>query len=111
VPTTPPHGVRLLPYFDAYAYPLSGALRERLYRGRAAERVVGNRQVMVVDGVVAGLWHQRRSGRSLDVTVEPLDPLTDAQRRDLDEQVERVGQILQARPSWTVGIVIVGSHA
>jgi Winged helix DNA-binding domain len=111
VPTGPPRSVRLLPYFDAYAYLLSGEMRARLYRGRAAERVVGNRQVLVVDGVVAGLWHQRRSGRRLEITVEPLDPLTNAQRRELDDQVERVGQILEAKTSWAVGTVAVGSHA
>jgi Winged helix DNA-binding domain len=111
VPTGPPRGVRLLPYFDGYAYLLSDDLRARLYRGRAAERVIGNRQVLVVDGVVAGLWHQRRSGRRLEITVEPLDPLTNAQRHELDDQVERVGQILEATPSWTVGTVAVGSHA
>jgi hypothetical protein len=111
VPSAPPRGVRLLPYFDAYAYLLSGELRTRIYPGGTADGAVGNRQVLVVDGVVAGLWHQRRSGRRLDVTVEPLRRLTAAQRRELDDQVQRVGRILEAEPSWTFGKVPVGSHA
>jgi hypothetical protein len=110
-PPTPPRGIRLLPYFDAYAYVVGNQPRELLYPGRAAERVVGNLQVLLIDGVVAGVWHQRRSGRTLDITVEPLVPLTRTQRRELDEQVERVGTVLQGTPRLTIGTVTVGSHA
>jgi hypothetical protein len=110
-PSTPPRGVRLLPYFDAYAYVVGNHPRELLYPGRAAERALGNFQVLLVDGVVAGVWHQRRSGRTLDLTVEPLVPLSRAQRRELDEQVERVGTILQGTPRLTIGTVTAGSHA
>jgi hypothetical protein len=110
-PPDPPRGVRLLPYFDAYAYVVGNHPRELLYPGRAAERALGNFQVLLVDGVVAGVWHQRRSGRKLDVTVEPLVPLTATRRRELDEQVERVGAILEATPRLTIGTVTVGGHA
>jgi hypothetical protein len=108
---TPPHGVLLLPYFDAYAYVVGNQPRELLYPGRAAQRAPGNFQVLLIDGVVAGVWHQRRSGRRLDITVEPLDPLTPARRRQLDEQVERVGAILEGAPRLTIGTVTVGGHA
>jgi hypothetical protein len=110
-PTAAPRGVRLLPYFDAYAYVVGNQPRELLYPGRAAERALGHFHVLLVDGVVAGVWHQRRSGRKLDVTVEPLVPLPPAQRRELDEQVERVGVILEGTPQLTIGTVTVGSHA
>jgi hypothetical protein len=110
-PPTPPRGIRLLPYFDAYAYVVGNQPRELLYPGRAAERALGNFQVLLVDGVVAGVWHQRRSGRKLDITVEPLVPLTSTQRRELDEQAERVGLILQGTPRLTIGTVTVGGHA
>lgn len=62
VPDDPPRGLRLLPYFDAYAYSV-GNDRARLYPGVAARRAAGNFQVLLVDGVVGGLWHQRRSAR------------------------------------------------
>ena len=79
-----PGGVRLLPYFDGYAYRVGNQPTELLYPGPAAERVLpGNFQVLLVDGVVAGLWHQRRSGRHLDITVEPLVRLTAARRAEL----------------------------
>ncbi|XVQ15554.1 winged helix DNA-binding domain-containing protein [Spirillospora sp. CA-255316] len=111
-PATSPRGVRLLPYFDTYAYRVGNQPPELLYPGRAAERVLGgNYQVLLVDGEVAGLWHQRRSGRRLAVTVEPLAPLSPARREELDAQVERVGEILEARPELTIGPVTVGGHA
>jgi Winged helix DNA-binding domain len=110
-PPTPPRGVRLLPYFDAYAYVVGNQPRELLYPGPAGERALGNFQVLLIDGVVAGVWQQRRSGRKLDITVEPLVPLTPAQRRELDEQVERVGVILEGTPRLTIGTVTVGGHA
>jgi Winged helix DNA-binding domain len=113
-PGVAPHGVRLLPYFDAYqvgCFP-----RERIFPGRAAERALaggqaGNYPVLLVDGIVAGVWHHRRSGRRLDVTVEPFAPLTARQRRDLDDQVERVGEVLEGAPRLTIGTVTVGPHA
>jgi hypothetical protein len=111
-PAASPRGVRLLPYFDTYAYRVGNQPPELLYPGRAAERVLrGNYQVLLVDGEVAGLWHQRRSGRRLAVTVEPLTDLSPAGREELDAQVERVGEILEARPELTIGPVTVGGHA
>ncbi|GAA2593176.1 hypothetical protein GCM10010411_27870 [Actinomadura fulvescens] len=93
VPDAEPHGVRLLPYFDGYAYRVGNQPPALLYPGRAAERVLpGNFQILLVDGIVAGLGHQRRSGSRVDITVEPLGPLDAARLSDLDRQVERVGR-------------------
>ncbi|MEU5909528.1 winged helix DNA-binding domain-containing protein [Micromonospora sp. NPDC047527] len=113
-PDDRPSGVRLLPYFDAYA--VGCHPRERLYPGGAAERALargqaGNYPVLLVDGVVAGVWHQRRSGRTIHVTVEPLRALGSGRQRELEEEVERVGQILEGRASLTLGTVSVGPHA
>ncbi len=56
VPPTRAQGVRLLPYFDGYAYRVGNQPPELLYPGRAAERVLpANFQFLVVDGMVAGL--------------------------------------------------------
>jgi winged helix DNA-binding protein len=109
-----PRGVRLLPYFDAYAvgcYP-----RETLFPGRASERALtggqaGNVPVVLIDGVVRGVWHQRRSGTKLAITLEPFAELTAGQRREVDDQVARIGEVLEARASWAIGEVTVGRHA
>jgi hypothetical protein len=113
-PEDEPRGVRLLPYFDAYV--VGSHPRSLVYPGRAAERALaggqaGNYPVLLVDGVVAGVWHQRRSGRRLRLTVEPLGTLTRRQSIELDDEVERVGQVLEATPELTVGAVPVGPHA
>jgi hypothetical protein len=43
--------------------------------------------------------------------VEPLAPLTAAQRRDLDGQVSWLGGFLGGTPRLTIGPVTVGAHA
>jgi len=57
------------------------------------------------------VWHQRRSGRKLAITVEPLRELTPPQRRQLDDEVGRVGAVMEATATLTVGTVAVGAHA
>jgi Winged helix DNA-binding domain len=115
VPQQPHRGIRLLGYFDAFV--VAGQPRERLYPGAAAARALspagqaGNYPVLLVDGVVAGVWHQRRSGRKLAITVEPLVELTATQRRRLEDEVDLVGAVMEATPSLTVGTVTVGPHA
>ncbi|GHH51080.1 winged helix DNA-binding domain-containing protein [Streptomyces candidus] len=114
VPAEPARGLVLLPYFDAYL--IGCQPRELLFPGAAAGRALaagqaGNFPVLLVDGQAAGVWHQRRAGKKLFVTVEEITPLTAVQRKELDAQVERVGEILQGRTELTLGKVAVGPHA
>jgi hypothetical protein len=115
VPSTTPQSVRLLPYFDAYT--VGCQPRELLFPGRAAERALtpsgqaGNFPVLLIGGTVAGVWHQHRSGRKLDITVEPFDRLTAMQRCELDDQVERIGKFLEGKAHLTIGTVTTGGHA
>ncbi|MFF0642377.1 winged helix DNA-binding domain-containing protein [Streptomyces tendae] len=107
-------GVRLLPYFDAYA--VAAQPRELLFPGAAYQRALaggqaGNFPVLLVDGVVAGVWHQRRRGRRTTVTVEPLGRLTARQERELADCAERVGAVLEAEAELVIGEVTVGAHA
>ncbi|MFB7912577.1 winged helix DNA-binding domain-containing protein [Streptomyces sp. NPDC056061] len=113
-PEEPVRGVRLLPYFDAFL--IASRPRESLFPGATYHRALaggqaGNFPVLLIDGTVAGVWHQRRSGRRISVTVEPLSPLTAGQLRGLEEQVARVGEVLEGTPELTVGKVTVGAHA
>jgi Winged helix DNA-binding domain len=107
--------VLLLPYFDAYT--VGGHPRSRLFPGAAATRALapsgqaGNYPVLLIDGIVAGVWHQRRSGRQIELTVEPLIRLTAGQKRALEHQVDRIGEIFEGKPRLTVGIVTAGAHA
>ena len=107
-------GVRLVPYFDAFV--VAGQPRERLFPGVAATRALaggqaGNYPVLLVDGVVGGVWHQRGSGRSIEITIEPIGTLSAKQRRQLADEAEVVGAVMEARPTVIVGPVTVGAHA
>jgi Winged helix DNA-binding domain len=107
--------VLLLPYFDAYV--VGSHPRDPLFPGKATPRArapsgqAGNYPVLIIEGVVAGVWHQRRAGTLIDVTVEPLSRLTADQRKALEHRVHRIAEILQARPRLTIGKVTVGGHA
>lgn len=108
-------GVLLLPHFDAFT--VGSQPRELLFPGTAWQRALsrtsqaGNFPVLLVDGVVAGVWHQRKTGSQVAITVEPLRTLNRRQHRQLGEQVERIGIILQARPTLTIGTINTGAHA
>ncbi len=107
-------GLHLLPYFDAYV--VGCQPRDRLFPGRAAERALaggqaGNYPVLLLDGVVAGVWHQRRSGRKVQLTVEPLQPLNRRQLTQLQAAAQRIGEILQGVATLSIGTIDVGPHA
>jgi hypothetical protein len=114
-PAEPHRGIRLLPYFDPYV--VAGQPRGRLFPGAAAARVLipsgqaGNYPVLLVDGVAGGVWHQRRSGRKLALTVEPLAGLTTAQRRELGDEAALLGTVMEATVTLTIGPVTIGPHA
>jgi hypothetical protein len=107
--------VRLLPYFDAFV--VGSHPRELLFPGKAAVRALspsgqaGNYPTLLIDGQVAGVWHAKRSGSTIAITVEPLGRLTKAQRALLDVEADRIGTISEAKPSLTIGTVSVGGHA
>ncbi|MFI2778455.1 winged helix DNA-binding domain-containing protein [Streptomyces sp. ALB3] len=113
-PSAAPSGVRLLPYFDAFT--IASRPRERLFPGAAYGRALaggqaGNFPVLLVDGTVAGVWHQRRTGKRIAVTVESLVPLDAGRTRALEERVEELGRALEGDPELTLGKVTVGGHA
>jgi hypothetical protein len=114
LPEATVRGVRLLPYFDAYA--IAAQPRELLFAGKAAERALaggqaGNFPVVLVDGVVAGVWHLRRSGRRTTITVEPIGRPAAVIRRGLESEVARVGEFFGGPAELVIGPVAVGPHA
>ena len=74
----PAEGVRLLPAFDQYVIAatkqaehfLPGDFRDRIYRPQGWIS-----PVLLVDGVMAGVWRHERKGRRLVVEVEPFGRL------------------------------------
>ncbi len=87
-------GVRLLPAFDQYvvaatrhaAHLLDGGTPERVYRPQGWLS-----PVLLVDGRMAGVWSQERTGRRRAVTVEPFRSLTAKTRKAVLAEVDRLG--------------------
>lgn len=105
--------VRLLPHFDCYL--IGCHPRERLVPADWAKRVltrgaIGNVPVLLVDGVVAGLWQHRRTGQRLEVRVEPFQALSARQHRELEAAAARIGEIVEAEGVLTVGAITARPH-
>jgi hypothetical protein len=104
--------VHLLPHFDCYV--VGGFPREQLIppvappalrRGTAAPFAV-----VLVDGVVGGLWERRKRGGQLDVRVHTFESLDSQQRNEVERQAQRVGAIQQVRTSVSFGHVEARGH-
>ncbi|HJT54887.1 MAG TPA: winged helix DNA-binding domain-containing protein [Ktedonobacteraceae bacterium] len=105
--------VRLLPHFDCYL--IGCHPRDRLVPGPWARRVltrgsIGNVPVMVVDGIVAGLWQQKRKGKMLEIRVEAFQPLSPSQHQELVAAVARVGEFLEAESVLSLDTVHARPH-
>jgi hypothetical protein len=106
VPATSPRGVRLLPYYDAFT--IAWQPRELMFPGRTADRALAGGQagpvpLLLVDGVVAGVWRQRKTAKKLALTVEPFANLRPAERDELEAQVARLGEIWELPAELTLG--------
>jgi hypothetical protein len=104
--------VRLLASFDCYV--VGAHPRDQLVPPRWAEwglrhrttskwqkygrmMLCGPLPVLLVDGVVAGMWDRQRRGRVLEVSVQPFAQLSAAQRRLVEAEAARVGEVLGER--------------
>lgn len=110
----PPGGARLLPYFDSYV--VGCHPRRLLFPGAAAGRALsrtgqaGTLPTVLAGGEVRGIWHQRRSGRTVAITVELFAELTAAEQRELGEQAARFGEFLGCAARLTLAPVRTRSH-
>jgi Winged helix DNA-binding domain len=93
-----PRAVRLLPAFDPYVV---GFRPRSLLVDEAHEAKIFRPQawlspVVLVDGRAAGIWERERRGRRLEVRIEAFARLSAATRRALKDEVERLGDFLDA---------------
>ena len=104
--------VLLLPHFDCYV--VGCHPRRRLIPSHAPAALQAGTAatfaVLVVDGVVAGLWQRHRRGRRLELRVDPFRPLGTRQRRLLDEQAERIGAFFGGPVELQMGRVEPRAH-
>jgi DNA glycosylase AlkZ-like len=105
--------LRLLPYFDAYTVAVQP--RGLAFPGLAASRALSHGQagtypVLVIDGMVRGVWHQRRSDRKISLTIEAFLDVSKAMRAQLHLEAERIGAIMEGTVETTFDSVTVAPH-
>jgi hypothetical protein len=66
------------------------------YEGPAGVRL------LLVDGVAAGLWERKRRGKRIELRIAPATRLTNGQRAELEEEIERIGRFLGLEPAVTM---------
>ena len=105
--------VRLLPHFDCYM--IGCHPRPQLFPPPWSERTLSGGQagpipVLLVDGVVAGVWERPVQRRRIAVRVESFVPLDSRQQALLEAEAAHIGAILEAEATLALGSVEVRPH-
>jgi hypothetical protein len=104
--------VHLLPHYDCYVvgcHPRAQLIPQTapyaLRKGTAAPF-----PVVLVDGVVGGLWERRRRGRVLEVRIDTFSALSNSQKDQAEQQAARIGEILETPVEVFFGPVDPRAH-
>lgn len=102
--------VRLLPQYDCYI--LGCGPRERIVPQAARTRVstYGRGRfegatalpVLLIDGVVAGLWERRKVRKQVELRVEVFNELTASQRDQLEAETARIAAFFETEATLTL---------
>ena len=92
--------VRLLPQYDCYV--IGSHPRDTIVAASAQARIRAHKRgqwegavgvpVVLVDGIVTGIWERRWRGDGVEITVNPAAKLTRAQSRGVEAEVTRIGR-------------------
>ncbi|PZR97784.1 MAG: hypothetical protein DLM69_09360 [Candidatus Chloroheliales bacterium] len=103
--------LRLLPQYDCYI--IGSPQRERVVPATTKAHVLTYKRgryegatglpVLLIDGVVAGLWERRQRGKRGELKVEAFAPLTASQREQLEAEVARIGRFLGSEATLSLG--------
>lgn len=103
--------LRLVPQYDCYvlgSYPRPPIVPDafkaflRTLHRAAYEGAVGF-SLLLIDGVVSGIWQRRQRSKRVDVTVSPILTLTEQQSKQLDAEAERLAAFLGTDVALSVG--------
>jgi Winged helix DNA-binding domain len=102
--------VRLVPEYDVYV--MGFREREHLIPERVKKQIATHGRgryegpagvrILLIDGVAAGLWERKKSGKCIELRVQPVRRLRTAERAQLEIEAERIGAFLGLEPSLTV---------
>ncbi len=109
---TPGHkapAVRLLPQYDTCV--LGNGPRDRIVPETARKRIFSYGRgrfegavglpVLLIDGVVAGIWDRKTRAKSVEIRVESFTQLTPHQQTQLELEAHRIGHVLDLQPTLT----------
>jgi winged helix DNA-binding protein len=108
-PRTTDWPVLLLPDYDCFVIGSAppGRPREQLIPTAAGTRVfnrgAGPYAVLLLDGLVGGVWKRRPKGKRIEVRVEPFRRLARAERSGLEAEASRLESFLEAPVELRVG--------
>jgi hypothetical protein len=110
-PTRRHETLRLLPQYDCYV--LGSHPRESIVPDAARQRIAGHGRgrfegavglpVLLLNGVVAGMWERRERATEIVLRVEAFETLTVDQRDLLEVEVERIGAFFEKRAVLRLG--------
>jgi hypothetical protein len=106
----PARSVRLLPHFDAY---LRGFHPRRALTGGHAERAgggTGTVPVLLVNGMVVGIWQRRATRQRVEVRVDPFIKLSARQLAELKSEAGRLAAFDALALDLTIGPVTARAH-
>jgi hypothetical protein len=86
----------------------TGLLRGGIGSGRAY--LAGPMPVILVDGVVSGIWESKRRARRLDIVAQPLVRVDAKRRADLERSAARLGETLGLETTLRIGAVTTRPH-
>jgi len=90
------HSVRLVPSWDTYVmfyHPRELFVSTR-FRSRIFDPLRGNAPVLLIDGMAAGVWNKRKRGKTLEMRVDPFQPLKSNDKRSIREEANSLGEFL-----------------
>ncbi|HEY1391209.1 MAG TPA: winged helix DNA-binding domain-containing protein [Ktedonobacterales bacterium] len=103
----------LLPQYDCYL--LGCGPRERIVPEEARPRVntygrgrfesATGLPVLLIDGVVAGIWERRKQGKATELRVEAFVELTSRQHEQLAAETARIGAFLGMNMALSLGVL------
>ena len=109
---------RLLPRFDCYL--VGSRPRDQLILSEVRERfdarlprrlgTIAPYQVLLLDGMVGGVWEHRRVRGRMDIRVDAYLRLSDRHQELLEAEAVRIGDILEAVPTLQFGSVDPTAH-
>jgi len=105
--------VHLLPQFDCYvvgSHPRAQLMPESVPEDLRKMGTAGPWAVVLLNGIVAGLWTRQKRGKRLHVRIGAFAPLDTQQQDQAVAQADRIGHILHAEAEVEFGYVEPRAH-